>query len=301
MTLARLRQPRQSVAMKHALNRPALLLAVLLLTSAAAPTPSDIESAAPPAAWAAIAPDDLVVFDTPRGPFIMQLAPQFAPAHVAAIKAMVRRGAFSGGAVVRVQDNYVVQWAIPETKVVPATPLPPEFERPLAGLTFTPIPGPDAYADAGGFIDGFPVAVDKSAKTVWLQHCYGMVGVGRGNAPDSGDGGELYAVIGHAPRHLDRNMAGVGRIVAGIENLSALPRGTEALGFYKTDRERLPITGARMASDLPAPPRIEVMLTTSPSFADYMKARANRSDAFFMRPAGAVDACNVRVPVRAGK
>ncbi len=213
----------------------ALLLAALLLATAAAPTPSDIESAAPPTAWAAIAPDDMVVFDTPRGAFIMQLAPQFAPAHVAAIKALVRRGAFGGGAVVRVQDNYVVQWAIPETKVVPAAPLPPEFERPLAGLTFTPIPGPDAYADAGGFIDGFPVAVDKSAKTVWLQHCYGMVGVGRGNAPDSGDGGELYAVIGHAPRHLDRNIAVIGRVIEGIEHLSSLPRGS-GRGFCSRGR-----------------------------------------------------------------
>ena len=163
------------------------------------------------------------------------------------------------------------------------------------------MPRPDAYADAGGFIDGFPVAVDKAAKTVWLQHCYGMVGVGRGNAPDSGDGSELYAVIGHAPRHLDRNMASVGRIVAGLEKLSSLPRGTEALGFYKTAAERLPISAARMASDLPSPPRIEVMLTTSTVFADYVKARANRSDAFFVRPAGAVDACNVRVPVRAAR
>ena len=34
-------------------------------------------------------PDDLVVFDTPRGSFIMQLAPQFAPAHVAAIRRLI--------------------------------------------------------------------------------------------------------------------------------------------------------------------------------------------------------------------
>lgn len=280
-----------------------LLAAVLLLTTAAAPTPSEIEANAPASAWTAIAPDDLVVFDTPRGPFVMQLAPEFAPAHVAAIKAMVRRGAFGGGAVVRVQDNYVVQWAINEKKAGPATTLPPEFERPLAGLTLTPLPGRDAYADGAGFIDGFPVAIDKAAKTVWLQHCYGMVGVGRGNAPDSGDGGELYAVIGHAPRHLDRNMASVGRIIAGIEQLAALPRGTEALGFYKSDRERLPILRARMASDLPVAqqPRFEVMADTAPSFAAYMNARANRSDAFFMRPAGAVDACNVRIPIRAVK
>ena len=208
----------------------------------------------------------------------------------------------------RVQDNYVVQFAAAEGKATdaaaiagtPPGPLPPEYERPWAGLTFTPLPGPDAYADAGGFVNGLPAAIDKLAKTVWLQHCYGMVGVGRGNAPDSGDGSELYAVIGHAPRHLDRNMAMEGRIVSGIEQLSSLPRGTEALGFYKTPGEQLPVTGAAMASDLPAAqrPAVTVMDTASPTFAAYVHARANRSDAFFVRPAGAVDACNVRVPVR---
>ena len=50
------------------------------------------------------------------------------------------------------------------------------------------------------------------------------------NEPDTGTGGELYAIIGHAPRQLDRNIALVGRVVQGIEQMSSLPRGTEALG-----------------------------------------------------------------------
>ena len=247
-----------------------------------------------------MAPENLVVFETARGRFYLQLAPGFAPAHVAAVRGAVRRGAFTGGAVVRVQDNYVVQWSIAESKSIMTPPAPPEFERPLAGVGITPVPGVDAYADGAGFVGGFPVAFDRKSQTIWLQHCYGMVGVGRGNSPETGDGTELYAVIGHAPRHLDRNMATVGRLIGGIESLSSLPRGTEALGFYKTEAERLPITGATMASDLPTgeQPRFEVMASDSPSFAAYITARANRSDAFFMRPAGAVDACNVRVPMR---
>ena len=44
-----------------------------------------------------------------------------------------------------------------------------------------------------------------------------MVGVGRNLSPDTGTGAELYAVIGHAPRHLDRNIALVGRVISGIE------------------------------------------------------------------------------------
>src|SRR3546814_1513538 len=85
-----------------------------------------------------------------------------------------------------------------------------------------------------------------------IFQCYGAVGVGRNMSPDTGSGAELYAVIGHAPRHLDRNIAVVGRVISGIEHLSSLPRGTEALGFYKTEAERTPIASIRIASELPS-------------------------------------------------
>ena len=68
---------------------------------------------------------------------------------------------------------------------------------------------------------------------MWLVHCYGMLGAGRDEAANSGGGTELYVVIGHAPRHLDRNVTLFGRVVQGMELLSALPRGTGPLGFYE--------------------------------------------------------------------
>ena len=127
-----------------------------------------------------------------------------------------------------------------------------------------------------------------------------MVGVGRGMAPDTGSGAELYTVIGHAPRHLDRNTALVGRVIEGIEHLSSLPRGTGALGFYEDPAQRIPIQSIRVASDLPAArqPRFEYLSTESESFARYAEARANRRDPFFIVPAGGADICNIPVPVR---
>lgn len=162
----------------------------------------------------------------------------------------------------------------------------------------------DSYAPTVGFSGGFPVAFDAKAAdnpTGWPLHCYGMVGVGRNMSPDTGSGAELYAVIGHAPRHLDRNIAVVGRVVSGIEYLSSLPRGTEELGFYKTEAERTPIGSIRIASDLPAAerPRFEYLSTESDSFGRYADARANRRDPFFITPAGGADICNIPVPVRA--
>ena len=75
-----------------------------------------------------------------------------------------------------------------------------------------------------------------------LAHCYGSVGVGRDLSPDTGTGGEFYAVIGQAPRQLDRNIALVGRVVDGIDKLelaAARDRGAGLLqgqGAIRADR-----------------------------------------------------------------
>src|SRR3546814_4006058 len=47
----------------------------------------------------------------------------------------------------------------------------------------------------------------------WLTHCYGAVGVARDVDPQTGSGSSLYAVIGQAPRRLDRNLAIAGRVL----------------------------------------------------------------------------------------
>ena len=169
-------------------------------------------------------------------------------------------------------------------------------------------PGNKESGFSGGFSVGFefvdsPPDVSKIARevgSIWPMHCYGMVGVGRNLSPDTGTGAELYTVIGHAPRHLDRNIALVGRVIEGIEHLSSLPRGTEALGFYATAEERVPIVSVRIATDLPAAeqPRFHYLSTESATFARYADARANRRDPFFNVPAGGADICNIPVPVR---
>ena len=154
----------------------------------------------------------------------------------------------------------------------------------------------DNYASYTGWEAGWPVAAE--AGKAWPIHCYGTVGVGRDYPPDTGSGAELYAVIGQALRQLDRNIAVVGRVIEGMENLSSLPRGTGDIGFYKTVEERTPIVSIRIGSDVPGLPRYEYLSTESKSFAAYADARANRRDAFYVKPAGGVDICNVPVPVR---
>ena len=287
-----------------------MLIAAAALLVGAAPkpkllTPNDIVAQAPASAWKTIPPDDLLVMDLANGGrIVIQLAPSFAPVHVANMMALARGGYWDGATVYRVQDNYVAQWGLNESdkpwpKGVTAKP-PAEYTRALKGLAITSLGSPDPYAPNAGFADGWPVAYSAKAGWADLVHCYATVGVGRDLSPDTGTGGELYAVIGHAPRQLDRNIALVGRVIDGVDRLSSLPRGTEALGFYKDKAQYVPIASIRLASDMPASerPSYEYMDTRSATFARYLKVRANRHDDFYIRPAGGVDLCNVQVPVR---
>ncbi len=288
------------------------LLAALLLGAAApapqpdqkpAPAPQDIIDAAPATAWRTVPAEDLVIMTLADGSVIdYQLAPDFAPVHVANIRQLVRTGYFDGASLLRVQDNYVVQWGRPdEDTTVPQgiVTLPPaEYETTHQTLKFKPLPYRDAYATQVGHVRSWPVASDGQAR--WLVHCYGMIGVARDVVPDTGSGTQLYTVIGHAPRHLDRNLAVVGRILAGMELLTDRPRGTEALGFYKDDSARLKIVSTKIASDLPAAsrPSFQVLDSDSATFDQWVNARANRTGAFFARSAGALDLCNALPPVR---
>ena len=155
----------------------------------------------------------------------------------------------------------------------------------------------DAYADEVGFVDGFPVATD--GKRVWLVHGYGMLGVSREMLDDSGNGSGLYVVTGHAPRHLDRNVALVGRVIEGMPLLSSLPRGTGGLGFFESAEQYIPIKSMKLATSLgdePIPQRI--MNTNSEAFKQHVAKRTTRSEEWFLEPVGKIELCNVGVPSR---
>lgn len=217
------------------------------------------------------------------------------------------------GLVTPLQTEYVT------SEQDPAAPTAPTLEVPARDAAKTvarieqsktldilavPVFFGDPYARVTTFIAGWPVGLTRLDGTTssWPVHCYGMVGVGRDLPPNTGTGAELYTVIGHAPRHLDRNIALVGRVIEGIEHLSSLPRGHGALGFYDLDKgdKRVPIVSIRLATELPAAeqPRFEYLSTESDSFAKYADSRANRRDGFFIAPAGGADVCNIPVPVR---
>ncbi|MEH6722947.1 MAG: peptidylprolyl isomerase [Qipengyuania sp.] len=319
---------------------------VMAQEETAAPSPNQIVEEAAREEWVAIAPEDLLVMtlapaaDGTEREVVIQLMPApFSQGWVENIRTLARAGWYDGITVNRVQDNYVVQWGDPNydnpEAEGAAKPLPEglrtmsegdyvdsarvvESDKDTIVLRHPKHDLVDSYADSASFSEGWPIGIEIAEKGKvlrrWPVHCYGMVGVGRGYSPDTGSGAELYTVIGHAPRHLDRNIALVGRVVEGMEHLSSLPRGSGALGFYTAEEagKRTPILSVRVASDLPegdpalsseavgqqTRPAFEYLSTESETFARYADARANRRDPFFIHPAGGADICNIPVPVR---
>jgi peptidylprolyl isomerase len=265
-------------------------------------TVADLLAQSPAADWRVPNPEDTLYLELPHGRVVIELASHVAPEHAANIKALARARYFDGLAIIRVQDNYVVQWDDESHR----RPLPPSVRPSVeftadakAAVRFVALPDHDLYAKEVGFLDGFPAGRDPSTHTVWLAHCYGMVGAGRDDPAES-TGAEMYAVIGNAPRQLDRNVALVGRVLKGMELLSTLPRGSGEMGFYVAAEPPVPISSARVASDVPEAERtpIQVLRTDSATFRYVLDQRRERREPWFKHNPGAIDLCNVPLPVR---
>ncbi len=269
-----------------------------------APTPATLPSDPLPADWVDVPDHELLVFTLANGHAItVRLAAKYAPVHVANIRKLAAAHWWDvGTSVYRLQDNYVAQWGdATEKKALAAGVVAnPPAEYSHAGPTAAArLSQRDPYAAWAGYSrDGWSLA--GNGATEWLPHCYGMVGVARDLAPSTGSGAELYTVIGHSPRALDRNIAVVGRVIDGIEWLSSLPRGTGDLGFYKTESERTPIVSARLASDRPVVerPHFQYRAADNSRFTAWIESRENRAPPFFTVPAGGADICAALPPVR---
>jgi peptidylprolyl isomerase len=284
------------------------LLSILCALPALAKAPAEILKDSPASDWRPLDPDNTLVMDVGGHQVIFELAPRFAPKHVANIRILAHEGYFDTLAVVRVQDNFVTQWGDPneddpakkKSLGSAAAHLPAEFSIPYKGLPIARLKDPDGWAPVSGWVDGFPVAADPKQDKAWITHCYGVVGAGRDMAIDSSTGAELYAIIGQSPRMLDLNITVVGRVVKGIEYLSALPRGSAAMGMYDKPEQFVTIKSVKLAADLPADqrPKMEILKTGSKTWKEYLETRRNPPDEFHVYKANFTNVCNVAVPVR---
>ncbi len=282
-------------------------------------TPGSVVEAASDDEWEAIDAENLVVMrlapdaNGEKREVILQLYPKpFSQGWIDNIRLLARTNFWDGTSVYRVVDNWVTQWGDGEDDEAKAKPLPEgikvvpesEYVSPTNyAASGSKIPAGfqnDPYASRTMFLRGMPIGLSDDLETAWPLHCYASVGVARDLTPNTGTGAELYTVIGHAPRQLDRNIAVVGRVIDGMEHLSTLPRGKGGAGVYADDSKRVPIEWVRMADDLSedARPKFEYLATESDSFEKYVEVRANRGDSFYQVAAGGIDICNVQVPIR---
>ena len=259
----------------------------------------------PEEAWRELGPQNTLVMTLPGGEVVIELVDDFAPKHVQNIKTLVAEKYFNGTAVIRSQDNYVAQWgdtsdvdgsgatASPKSLGNAKKNIEVEFFEPTGSIPFNVINSRDSYAEKVGFTLGMPTASD--GKKAWLSHCYGMVGVSRGQEIDSGNGSGLYAITGHAPRHLDLNVTLVGKVWIGMHHLSSLPRGKGPLGFYTDGSKYVPISSVDFLSKKRS---IKVMRTDTPEFKRFVELRTYRNEPWFIEPTGKIELCNIWVPVK---
>lgn len=270
-------------------------------------TTAEVIAQAPDGDWRGLEPQSTLLMELPQGQVLIELAPRFAPKHVANIRTLAQQGFYDGLAIVRVQDNFVTQWGDPNgdepakarSLGAAAAKLPAEFSIAYRGLPLNRLAEADGWAPVTGFVDGFPVAANPRQNKAWLAHCYGMVGAGRNAAADSSTGAELYAVIGQAPRALDRNITVVGRVLKGMDLLASLPRGGPNMGFYEQAEQRVEIKSARLLADIPAAerPALQVLRSDSKSWSQILDARRNRGGWYVHNP-GRTELCGGPPPTR---
>ncbi|CAN5345771.1 peptidylprolyl isomerase [soil metagenome] len=281
-----------------------MVKAFLLLAAATAATPS-LPAAEPwdplESDWVSIPDDELLVMtlkDDRR--VVIRLAPRYAPEHVANIRHLALAHWWDDSSVYRVQENWVAQWGDASEK----KPLPegiiakPSAEFDIAAFDAArTLTRSDAYSSVSGVsADGWAIATDR--KAAWLPHCYGSVGVARDALPDTGTGAELFTPIGQTARRLDRNYTVVGRIIEGMEYLSALPRSGAKMGVYATEAERTPIVTVRLASDMPATERPHFQYRAADNIRFAAAITRKERPAAPMVGLGGADICDIPLPVR---
>ena len=268
-----------------------LLCALLLLGAATA--------AADELVWREVDPENLVFMDLHEGRVAIELNPRFAPRTVRQFRTLVRERFYDGLPFYRVIDGFVAQGGdgsdLGEYSDVPL--IPAEFEIGFdADLPFIAAQEKDLFADVTGFIDGFAVARDRAAESVWLTHCPGVVAMARNEGPATSRT-DFYIVIGQAPRYLDRNMNVFGRVIDGMDVVQRIRRGPAGEnGIIRDDAASSRIVRMTLAADVPEEERLNALVvdTGHAAFREMLEQRRDRRAKFFYRkPPEVLDVCQV--------
>jgi peptidylprolyl isomerase len=291
-------------------------LVVALMAGAANAADAPPTPAGPPAdAWRDVSPDNLVLIQTKYGTVAVELAPDFAPNHVARMRKLLHAHFYDGRNFYRVIDGFVAQGGADEDTSATADapvnpqilkdwpPLKQEFDAALpSGATFSPLGNPDLFAPEVGHADGFPAGRDPKDGRAWILHCPGTFAFARDNDENTATT-EFYIVIGEAPRRLDRQLTAFGRVIDGMQYVQKVNRGDPDVdsGVIADVSKRDPIIKMTLASDLPAKdrPHYQVVRTDSAFFAQMKNKKRHPAPEFYHRPVSPnLDICLIAPPVR---
>ena len=285
---------------KNALRPTTWVLALSVASISAFASAKELASSTD---YSPIPQSELVYMATDAGQLVIRVTDIQSPVAAEQFIDLVNEGFYNGLDVYRVVDGFVIQAGEqeynPETskKSEHRTILKAEFTRPIqrdAKHPFEPVQAPALLAPETGFIDGFAAGRDVTTNEEWLLHCPGIVAMARDNDPDTGST-EFYAVIGHAPRHLDRNMSVFGRVIDGMNIAQSMHRGPASTnGVIDAKAPRTKILSMTVGTQLPATQQIQYQIenTKGNKFNDRLKNARHNPGPFLVYPGtGNVDVC----------
>lgn len=245
---------------------------VLLLPAAgrAQTAPAASARAENPADWRALDPENGLLIDTIKGRVIIELAPEFAPVHVARLKELARAGFYDGLAFHRVVDTFMAQGGDPKgdgTGGSDRPDLPPEFGF-RRGTDTGFVRAVERGGAVLGWVRGMPVTTQPDLlmeRTVdgrvgaFANHCPGTASMARAEAENSAN--SQFFLMRQAYPSLDRRYTVWGRAVIGLDVIRAFKIGEPVV-----DPDRM--VRVRVLSDLPESerPRVMVQRTDGPAF-----------------------------------
>jgi peptidylprolyl isomerase len=269
------------------------LSAALAALALASPVVAQTTTAA--SDWRTPDPENVVVIDTTKGRVLVELQPAAAPEHAARIKRLAREGFYDGVVFHRVIDWFMAQTGDPLGTGEGQSPYPDlkaEFTfRRGAELPYTPVSTPTGAVV--GFIGSFPIQTQPDALMAltadqkvhaWGLFCPGVLGMARGEAPDSAN--SQFFLMRQTYPPLDKRYTAFGRVILGLDVVRALKIGEPPVDPDKMVR-------VRMMADIPAAERpvVEVLDTRSAAFAQIADAARQAKGADF-------SVCDVEVPSR---
>lgn len=256
--------------------------------------------------WRPVSINNSVLLTLPHGKVVIELAPQFAPQHVAQFRQLTQQGFYNGTKFYRVIDGFVAQAGPKEgskkDKSVPLLAMEAEW-RFNAKELYTPVQKNDLFAAQTGFQDSFAMAFqtknNQTPNSAWLTHCPGVVAMARNNEADSASS-HFYVVMGQAPRYLDNIMTIFGRVVYGMQHIHAITRTEVMAGEQAINaRKFTPIVSMKLMADVPKSQQIQIAVenTESKAFRERLDSRRHRDSAFFYKkPPPVLDVC--QIPIR---